>query len=64
MLRLSRHGMVAQHDRVEVEGTHESRYYGFAGTAPPELGTWTFEFTDRDGDVLATGEVEVTAPAP
>ena len=64
LLRLSHEIMVVQHERVEVEGTTESRFYGFAGTAPPELGTWTFDFTDRDGNILATGKVEVTGAAP
>ena len=38
MLRLSRGGAVVQHDAADVEGTHESRLYGFAGTAPRRLG--------------------------
>jgi len=58
-LRLTRDGEVSYHDKVDVDGTDETTVYGFAGDAPPEPGTWTFDFTDTDGDVLATGEIEV-----
>lgn len=61
MLRLSHDGDVLQHDRVDVPGNEGSRRYGFDGPAPPEPGKWTFDFTDIDGNVLATGEIEVIA---
>lgn len=61
MLRLSRDGELVQHERVEVPGQNGSHLYGFAGTAPPEAGTWTFDFTDADEHVLATGDIEVTS---
>ena len=60
MLRLSHAGEVVQQSVVDVPGNELSRLYGFEGPAPPRLGTWTFEFTDADGKVLSTGEIEVS----
>lgn len=59
MLRLSLDGEVFQHDPVQARG--EGSLWGFGPTTTPDSpGTLTADFTDLDGRVLATGEVEIT----
>ena len=57
-IRLSVDDEVVRIDAFNAEGS--SDLWGFSYSPLFVPGTWTIEFTDVGGNVLASGEVEVT----